>query len=166
MIIVTGMFSSPEPSSSPLHHACVCQLGKPSRPYPPQKTTPRAQQKREQGIRLEDESSTLGLLVTTQLEVLASLESELCLGLEVVSVDRGCSSIIYRTLQAVHSRRSTTFLVVFALCNAVSAVLPKNVVWIVPCGRRAWSDHHNRSAYDHNDAFPGRTARPFQPCTG
>lgn len=32
-------------------------------------------------MRLEDESSTLGLLVTTELEVLASLEGELCLGL-------------------------------------------------------------------------------------
>jgi hypothetical protein len=31
--------------------------------------------------RLEDESSTLGLLVTTKLEVLAALESELLLGL-------------------------------------------------------------------------------------
>lgn len=42
------------------------------------KTTPRAQQKREkQGKRLEDKSGTLGLLVTTKLEVLASLESEL-----------------------------------------------------------------------------------------
>jgi hypothetical protein len=43
-----------------------------------QKTTPKAQQKREkQGMRLEDESGTLGLLVTTELEVLASLEGEL-----------------------------------------------------------------------------------------
>jgi hypothetical protein len=31
--------------------------------------------------RLEDESGTLGLLVTTQLEVLATLERKLCLGL-------------------------------------------------------------------------------------
>lgn len=42
------------------------------------KTAPRAQQKREkEGTRLEDKSGTLGLLVTTKLEVLASLESEL-----------------------------------------------------------------------------------------
>jgi hypothetical protein len=42
------------------------------------RTTPKAQQKREkEGTRLEDESSTLGLLVTTELEVLASLEGEL-----------------------------------------------------------------------------------------
>jgi hypothetical protein len=59
-------------------------MGKPSRPYPPQKTTPRAQQNREQETRLEDKSRTLGLLVTTELEVLASLEGELCLGLDVV----------------------------------------------------------------------------------
>jgi hypothetical protein len=32
-------------------------------------------------MRLENKSSTLGLLVTAQLEVLASLEGELCLGL-------------------------------------------------------------------------------------
>lgn len=36
---------------------------------------------------------------------------------------------------------------------------------IVPCGRRAWSDHHNRTACGHNDAFPVRTAKPFLPCT-
>jgi hypothetical protein len=41
------------------------------------KTTPRTQQKRETGMRLEDESGTLGLLVTAELEVLASLEREL-----------------------------------------------------------------------------------------
>jgi len=41
------------------------------------KTTPRTQQKRETGMSLEDESSTLGLLVTAKLEVLASLEREL-----------------------------------------------------------------------------------------
>ena len=45
------------------------------------KTTPRAQQKREkEDARLEDESGTLGLLVTTKLEVLASLEGELLHG--------------------------------------------------------------------------------------
>jgi hypothetical protein len=43
-----------------------------------QKTTPKAQQKREkEEMRLEDKSGTLGLLVTTELEVLASLEGEL-----------------------------------------------------------------------------------------
>lgn len=42
------------------------------------RTTPKAQQKREkEGTRLEDKSGTLGLLVTTKLEVLASLEGEL-----------------------------------------------------------------------------------------
>ena len=42
------------------------------------KTTPKAQQKREkEEMRLEDKSGTLGLLVTTKLEVLASLEGEL-----------------------------------------------------------------------------------------
>ena len=42
------------------------------------RTTPKAQQKREkEGTRLEDKSGTLGLLVTTELEVLASLECEL-----------------------------------------------------------------------------------------
>ena len=43
-----------------------------------QKTTPKAQQNEKREMtRLEDEGSTLGLLVTTELEVLASLESEL-----------------------------------------------------------------------------------------
>ena len=43
-----------------------------------QKTTPKAQQNEKRGVtRLEDESGTLGLLVTTELEVLASLEGEL-----------------------------------------------------------------------------------------
>jgi hypothetical protein len=28
------------------------------------------------------------------------------------------------------------------------------------CGRWAWSDHHNRSAFGRNDAYPGRTERP------
>jgi hypothetical protein len=47
-----------------------------------EKTTPRAQQRREnKGTCLEDEGGTLGLLVTAKLEVLASLERELCLGL-------------------------------------------------------------------------------------
>jgi hypothetical protein len=42
------------------------------------KTTPKAQQKREkEEMRSEDKGSTLGLLVTTELEVLASLEGEL-----------------------------------------------------------------------------------------
>jgi hypothetical protein len=35
-------------------------------------------------MRLEDKSSTLCLLVTAELEVLASLEGELCLGLEAM----------------------------------------------------------------------------------
>lgn len=40
-----------------------------------------APQKREERMRLENKSSTLRLLVTAQLEVFASLEGELCLGL-------------------------------------------------------------------------------------
>jgi len=35
---------------------------------------------------------------------------------------------------------------------------------IIPCGRRAWFDLRNRTACDHNDAYPGRKARPFLPC--
>jgi hypothetical protein len=35
---------------------------------------------------------------------------------------------------------------------------------IVPCGRRAWSDLRNRIACGHNDAYPGRKAKPFLPC--
>jgi hypothetical protein len=47
------------------------------------KTTPKVQQKREkEEMRLEDKGGTLGLLVTTELEVLASLEGEL----KVVSI--------------------------------------------------------------------------------
>jgi hypothetical protein len=43
-----------------------------------QKTTPKVQQKEKRKVtRLEDKSGTLGLLVTTELEVLASLEGEL-----------------------------------------------------------------------------------------
>lgn len=52
-------------------------------PYPPEMTTPRPT-KREERMRLEHKSGTLGLLVTTKLEVLASLERELCLGLKLV----------------------------------------------------------------------------------
>jgi hypothetical protein len=55
-------------------------------PYPPVEATPRSCKKRgKKGTRSEDESSTLGLLVTTELEVLASLERELCLGLRQIS---------------------------------------------------------------------------------
>jgi hypothetical protein len=37
--------------------------------------------------KLEDKSSTLGLLVTTQLEVLAALQSELLLGLALSALE-------------------------------------------------------------------------------
>jgi hypothetical protein len=38
--------------------------------------------------------------------------------------------------------------------------------WSWPsCGRRAWSDLRNRTAYGRNDAYPGRTEKPCQPCT-
>jgi hypothetical protein len=56
-------------------------------PCPPVEATPRPCKKRgKKGTHSEDESSALGLLVTTELEVLASLERELCLGLKVVSI--------------------------------------------------------------------------------
>jgi hypothetical protein len=56
-------------------------------PCPPVEATPRPCKKRgKKGTRSEDKSSALRLLVTTELEVLASLESELCLGLEVVNI--------------------------------------------------------------------------------
>jgi hypothetical protein len=43
-----------------------------------QKTTPKAQQNEKREVtRLEDEGGALGLLVTTELEVLASLEGKL-----------------------------------------------------------------------------------------
>ena len=48
---------------------------------PPLETTPSAQKKEKTRRRLEDEGGTLGLLVTTQLEVLAALEGKLGLGL-------------------------------------------------------------------------------------
>jgi hypothetical protein len=49
------------------------------------KTTPKAQQKREkEEMRLEDESGTLGLLVTTKLEVLATLEGKLMMSMIVL----------------------------------------------------------------------------------
>jgi hypothetical protein len=52
-----------------------------------EKTTPKAQQRREyKGTRLEDKGGTLGLLVSTELEVLASLERELCLGLGLLDM--------------------------------------------------------------------------------
>jgi hypothetical protein len=80
------------------------------------KTTPKVQQKREkEEMRLEDKGGTLGLLVTTELEVLASLEGEL----EIVSAYSSVVEWMRRTcalvLHCVHSRRRTTFLVVFAL---------------------------------------------------
>ena len=38
--------------------------------------------------------------------------------------------------------------------------------WSWPsCGRRAWSDLRNRTAYGRNGAYPGRTEKPCQPCT-
>lgn len=82
------------------------------------KTTPRAQQKREkEEMRLEDKSGTLGLLVTTKLEVLASLEGEL----RGISIGESQLLVVQHTcalvLHCVHSRRRTTFLVVFALCD-------------------------------------------------
>jgi hypothetical protein len=158
------MFSSAEPPSL-LHHACMCRMGKPSRPYPPQKTTPRAQQKREQGTRLEDKSRTLRLLVTTELEVLASLESELCLGLWLL--DAFCT---FAWEQAVPCRKCTLDGERPSWWSSPSTRLLVQVLYIikstVPYGRRAWSDHHNHSACDHNDAFPGRTAKLCRPCTG
>jgi len=50
---------------------------------------PKAQQTQQMVVvmRLEDNSGTLGLLVTTELEVLAALERELCLGLAVDALE-------------------------------------------------------------------------------
>ena len=50
---------------------------------------PKAQQTQQMVVvmRLEDKSGTLGLLVTTELEVLAALERELCLGLAVDALE-------------------------------------------------------------------------------
>jgi hypothetical protein len=159
-------FSFPTSTAAAPHWS----TGKKALPFPilsaTKKTTPRAQQKRQnRGMRLKDKSGTLCLLVTTQLEVLASLKSELCLGLLLVRRDN-LALKLNRTLQAVHSNRSTTFLVVFALCTIVSIIQHMIHHPNIPCGRRAWSDHHNRSAYGHNDAFPVRTAKPCRPCTG
>lgn len=32
------------------------------------------------------------------------------------------------------------------------------------CGKQVLSDHHNRTACDHNDAFLARKEMPFRPC--
>lgn len=73
-------------------------------------------------MRLEDKSGTLGLLVTTKLEVLASLEGELgqvsACTMVVLIVKLTCALVLH----CVHSRRRTTFLVVFALCALLEFV--------------------------------------------
>lgn len=39
--------------------------------------------------------------------------------------------------------------------------------WSWPsCGKRAWSDHRNRTAYGRIFSYPGRTRKPYRPCTG
>jgi hypothetical protein len=46
-------------------------------------------------------------------------------------------------------------------CTVCIPILTRPSWWSSPsCGRQASSDHRNRTAYDRNDAYPGRTGRP------
>jgi hypothetical protein len=68
-------------------------------------------------MRLEDKSGTLGLLVTTKLEVLATLKGKLMTVSDRTRQSLCIGHTCALVLHCVHSRRRTTFLVVFALCE-------------------------------------------------
>ena len=81
------------------------------------------------------------------------------------------SCILY--LQTVHSSRSTTFLVVLAYPPIFrpSTIRIPHIQQAArddapSCGRRAWSDHRNPTAYGRNDACPARPTKPCPSCTG
>jgi hypothetical protein len=79
--MTSTIHSTPSPTRrSSTMYAQVDRMRK-ADPSPP----PRRPSKEEnKGTRLEDEGGTLGLLVTAELEVLASLKRELCLGLHFI----------------------------------------------------------------------------------
>jgi hypothetical protein len=129
-VIITGItliFQISDAPKLPCHFHCMNRVE--CHPAPREDDAGPSKEREEKVGRLKDKSGTLRLLVTAQLEVLASLESELCLGLDVVKDLLTPSIEKNRTLQAVHSNRSTTFLVVFALYTssepAVSVVVDK-----------------------------------------
>jgi hypothetical protein len=78
--------------------------------------------------------------------VLATLERKLCLGLACCALQSqdnllGGLGLLVEAVVIV-SRLSLD-------CSIVSLILTQ-----------AWSDHRNRTAYDRNDAYPGRRGRP------
>ena len=128
------------------------------------------------GDTYELESLTLCLLLTTKLEAigeaLARVNTDLIPQWTYCLQRLIASCILY--LQTVHSSRSTTFFVVFA-CFPQRAIGQPPAFLLLPgrqhedapsCGRRAWSDHRNRTAYGRNDAFPARPTNPCPSCTG
>ena len=81
------------------------------------------------------------------------------------------SCILY--LQTVHSSRSTTFLVVLAyppISRPLTIRIPHTQQAArddaPSCGRRAWSDHRNPTAYGRNDACPAPPTNPCPSCIG
>ena len=81
------------------------------------------------------------------------------------------SCILY--LQTVHSSRSTTFLVVLAYppISRPSTIRIPHTQQAArddapSCGRRAWSDHRNPTAYGRNDASPAQPTNPCPSCIG
>jgi hypothetical protein len=110
-------------------------------------------------MRLEHEGSTLGLLVTTQFEVLATLDGELHLVLAL------------GTFQTEHNLLSGLGLLTERRqwCVSQSSVTikgPSHLLTLPSCGRRVWFDHHNRIAYGHNVSYLERREKPYQPCIG
>ena len=124
----------------------------------------------------ELECGTLRLLLTTELEAIPRTinkgdDPDIQAGTTYCLQRLSASCILY--LQTVHSSRSTIFFVVLAY-TPQQLYLPSKT--ILPgrrqhgdapsCGRRAWSDHRNPTAYGRNDAFPARPTNPCPSCTG
>lgn len=87
--------------------------------------------------RLENQSSTLGLLVTTQLEVLATLQGQLQLGLALRALETQDNLLGGLGLLVEDGLRLTTVSGLLAvLCmNQVSACYLRNIVVIIDVGR-------------------------------
>ena len=121
----------------------------------------------------ELQGSTLRLLLTAELEA-----TERHIDIQSTKEDNKATYCLHRLsescilyLHTVHSSRSTTFLVVFAY-NKPQVALNYLISFISrkkygpSCGKRAWSDHHNRTACGHSDAFPVPPMNPCPFCTG
>jgi hypothetical protein len=114
---------------------------------------------------LEHKSSTLSLLVTTQFEVLATLDGKLHLVLALGAFQTehnllgGLGLFNPRQYKNDFSESSATTI------NGISHLIKKNH-HLPSCGRRAWFDHHNRIAYGRNVSYLEQRERPYQPCIG